>query len=193
MRKKIKGFKMTSLVLMTAMIALLAGCGGNNKEADKHIGRYVGIELEENGETSDLDGESAYIDLGEKGKATLVMDDESFDCKWTINDDAFLLKPEGESSKYEGVLDDGYLVLDLDGMIFTFQKSDEDSVLERLKRVNDGEEVYFDGYDDYDEYGDYDYDDYDDYDDYEDYDLGDLDPDDPGLGDIDLSDLDFDD
>ncbi|MBQ7581909.1 MAG: hypothetical protein IJU25_03730 [Lachnospiraceae bacterium] len=156
MRKKIKGFKMTSLVLMTAMIALLAGCGGNNKEADKHIGRYVGIELEENGETSDLDGESAYIDLGEKGKATFVMDDESFDCKWSINDDAFLLKPEGESSKYEGVLDDGYLVLDLDGMIFTFQKSDadEDSVLERLKRVNDGEEVYFDGYDDYDDYDD---------------------------------------
>ena len=93
--------------------------------------------------------------------------------KWKLDGEDITVELAHDDNEYEGVLDDGWLVLDFEEMVYTFYKEggENSSVLSRLKAVENGEIVYGGEEEiDYEEYDDddYDYDDYEEDDEYED-------------------------
>ncbi|MBO4903102.1 MAG: hypothetical protein J5518_09945 [Lachnospiraceae bacterium] len=133
-------------VLFACLIAgcmALAGCGGK-KSTDPNVGHYDAVGLEYDGFSLDTDADENYIELKDKGKLEIMLEGETSSGKWSLDGDEISIKLAHDSNDYTGVLDGGYLVVDLQGLVYTFYKEGgaSGSVLQRLKDVENGVPVY---------------------------------------------------
>ena len=103
---------------MIVLIVLLASCGGKDQGTEADWGLYEGVSCVYAGLDIGADGD--WVELKQKGKATVCMMGEEISCKWELDGTAFTLKEGG--SEYYGTLSGGQLTLDLDGVVYTFEK-----------------------------------------------------------------------
>ena len=126
--------------LLTALVlTALTGCGSKGGE-DSALGRYDGVELEYDDFTMEVDASENYIELKEKGKLELALEGETSSGKWSLDGDELTVKLKNDSNEYAGVLQDGWLILDLQDLVYTFKNENgtgNGSVLSRLKDVED--------------------------------------------------------
>ena len=126
--------------LLTALaLTTLAGCGSKGG-ADQYLGRYDGVELEYDDFTMDVDADENYIELMENGKLEIALEGETSSGKWELDGEELTVKLKNDKNEYAGVLQDGWLVLDLQDLIYTFKNENgtgNGSVLSRLKDVED--------------------------------------------------------
>lgn len=144
------------------MLSALIGCGSS--EPDPNSGLYEGQSAEMMGismDISDLFENGVTIELQDGGKAVLNMNGDTGKMEWTLEGDKF--HAEGGGVELDGTLSDGVLYLeDMLGMGVNMQlvceelangstssdgeggkkKSASGSVLDRLKDVQNGENVY---------------------------------------------------
>ena len=106
------------------LVGMLGGCGGNSGSAtDENLGKYVctkvslgDIEMD----ISEMDMGETYIELKEKGKAVITIDNESVSGEYKINGQQLHLTVDGETMIPS--IADGEIRLDLEGMEFIFVK-----------------------------------------------------------------------
>ncbi len=171
-----KHYAVITVILAAMTLSVLAGCGKSAKN-DPYVGLYEGAELEYDGYAMDVDAEDNYIELKDNGKLEIALMGETSSGKWKRDGDDITVELAHDDNEYEGVFEDGWLVLDFDEMVYSFYKEggENSSVLSRLKAVEEGEIVYGDeeeydyseGEDDDEEYDEDDYGDYDEDDEYE--------------------------
>ena len=100
------------------LIVLLASCGGKDQGTEADWGLYEGVSCVYAG--LDIGADDDWVELKQKGKATVFMLGEEISCKWELDGTAFTLKEGG--SEYYGTLSGGQLTFDLDGVVYTFEK-----------------------------------------------------------------------
>lgn len=113
--KRIK-VKATGIILMllTAMIISLVGCGSDKSAADDpNLGTYVATSAEMMGievGVEDIFEGGFTFELKKKGKAKVTFDGDSGNVKWTLEDGKF--HAEGEGAEFDGTVKDGVMVLE---------------------------------------------------------------------------------
>ena len=111
------GIGVAVLAVIVLVIVLIVGRGG---KSDPNLGRYEGVSYTIGTLSMDADGD--WIELKEKGKASVRLMGEECNAKWSLDGEKFTLEQAGD--KFEGTLKDGTLVIDIEGMICTFAKAD---------------------------------------------------------------------
>lgn len=139
MKKRISG---VGTVFFALLLAMLLGCGSKGGP-DSVLGRYDGMELEYDDYTMEVDASENYIELKEKGKLEIALEGETSSGKWSLDGDELTVTLKNDSNEYAGVLQDGWLILDLQDLVYTFKSGNAGgSVLSRLKNVENGVAVY---------------------------------------------------
>lgn len=93
--------------------------GGGSKKVEENediLGVYNAVSCIYKKEEQDVDGE--WLELKSGGKGKLEMDDESFSFKWELDDTDLLIIQQGD--EYEGTLEDDIIVIDINGMEYTY-------------------------------------------------------------------------
>ena len=155
--------KQLGLILGVVMAVSLIGCG--KSEPDPNSGLYEAQSAEMMGmsmDVSDMFENGVSLELKDGGKAVIDLDGETGKMKWTLEGDSF--HAEGGGVELDGTLADGVLTLEnmMDmGLNMTLVckelanaagdsgYSAPESVLERLKDVENGIAVYETGEDPY--------------------------------------------
>jgi len=101
-----------ALLLIILLISLIGG----GKADPAVLGSYECVSMRFGDMTVDPQGE--LLELEKKGKAVLTLGGEDFKGKWSLKDEAFTLKQGGD--KIVGTLEDGVIVLELEGIEYTF-------------------------------------------------------------------------
>jgi len=105
-------------VLVVLLIVLLVSCGGKNQGAEADWGVYEGVSCVVSGMDLGADGE--WVELKEKGKATLYIMGSEYSGKWTLDGENIVLTQGGD--EFAGTLKNGVLEVDMAGMLYTFRK-----------------------------------------------------------------------
>ena len=103
-----------ALVLVAAIVCLVLFTGGD--KTDPALGRYDAVSCVVSG--MELGAEDEWIELKLRGRATLALLGDEYSCKWTLEGDNFTLTQHGD--EFSGTLEDGILVIDLGGMVYTY-------------------------------------------------------------------------
>lgn len=130
---------------LALLLGMLAGCGSKGGP-DACLGRYDGVELEYDGYTMEVDASENYIELKENGKLEIALEGETSSGKWSLEGEELTVELKNDSNEYVGVLEDGWLILDLQELIYTFKNDSykSGSVLSHLKDVKNGGSVHSD-------------------------------------------------
>lgn len=105
-------------VVVVLIIVLLVSCLGGGGKGDDVLGVYTGVSCKL-GEI-EVDLEDSSLELKEDDKASLRLEGDSIPCEWALDGEALTLSVEGY--ELEGTLEDETIVLDLEGMLYTFEK-----------------------------------------------------------------------
>lgn len=105
-------------VVVVALVVLLVVLLGQDKTEDSNLGRYECVSCVFY--DMDLGADGEWIELKAKGKAVISLLFEEYDAEWELDGETLTVKSDGDT--YEGTLKDGVIVLDLDGMVYTFAK-----------------------------------------------------------------------
>ena len=131
-----KGVWIVLAVVLVLVVALAAVVGmlffGNNTQVDEAVlGTYEIVEGDY-GDTA-KDAEDDYIELLEKGKAEVSLLGSETDGKFKLEEDALTLKVNKE--EYTGTLADGIIVLEYEGVSYTYVHEDRmESYLEQKEQ-----------------------------------------------------------
>ena len=110
------GIAAVAIAVVVLLIVLLGGSGA--KSDDPNLGLYNATSCVSEG--LDLGVDDEWIELLAKGKADVRLLGDEYSGKWTLDGEDFTLKQGG--SEYFGTLEDGVLVIDFDGIEYTFVK-----------------------------------------------------------------------
>ncbi|MBR6451811.1 MAG: hypothetical protein IKS87_03830 [Lachnospiraceae bacterium] len=141
--RRVPGRAAVTAIVTVLSLTLLAGCGGK-KQNDPNVGLYEGVSMTYSGVDLDLDAEDNFIELKDNGKLTIRLEGEEENGKWTLDGEDIVIKVDGE--EYEGTLTNhAYLDVDLEGVTFSYYREGGEmassTLLSRLKRIADGEDV----------------------------------------------------
>lgn len=114
MKKLISSILCAALIL--SMLLTLAGCGNAGHYVLKEVS-YGGITI--SAEEAGLDPDDCYIDLKANGTAVMYMDGEENDMEWE-DGEIWAVGEEDEKADFE--IDDGELILEIEGMEMIFEK-----------------------------------------------------------------------
>lgn len=121
-KKQKSGKKKSRLGLIIAVvIAIVVGlfsCTGGGNSDDPNLGVYNGISCSYAGFEMGADGE--WIELKSGGKLKMNLMGEEYSGKWELDGEDLTVTQAGDT--YYGTLSDGVLVLDLAGVIYTYEK-----------------------------------------------------------------------
>ena len=104
------------ILLVLALLFSLCACGGGNEDV---LGRYECVGADWGDFAVDPDGE--WIQLDNSGKGSLYMGLE-LQMEWKLDGEKLTVQTKGLEDTYEGTLDDGVIVLDFGGTVYTFAK-----------------------------------------------------------------------
>ena len=104
-----------ALVLVAAIVCLILFVGGN--AVDKALlGRYDAVSCVVSG--MELGTDEEWIELKTLGRASLALLGDTYSCRWSLEGEDFTLTQHGDT--FTGTLEDGILVIDLGGMVYTY-------------------------------------------------------------------------
>jgi len=119
--------KQLSLLFATlftlSLVLGLCACGGGEAADDPNVGTYICTTAEMEGISLPVESfatNGITLELKDSGTATLDFDGESGSGSWTLDGTAFSLEADG--IECPGTLEDGVLILDLEGVMLTFEK-----------------------------------------------------------------------
>lgn len=107
--------KIISIALLLAMLLTLCAC---SSEPDPNEGMYTASTYEYAGFKLNAEGE--WLELKSGGKLTIFLLGEEYSGRWTRDGENLTIKQGGY--EYSGTVKDGVIVLDLDGLIYTYIK-----------------------------------------------------------------------
>lgn len=110
------GIAVAVVAIVVALVLLLGGKGGVDEAL---LGRYEGTSCVISG--MDVGAEGEWIELKAKDKAEINIMGESFNGTWKLEGEAFTFEQSGDM--FEGTLKNGVLTLDMEGMLYTFEKA----------------------------------------------------------------------
>ena len=112
--KNIRTIFLVGLVLI--LVIVLFSCVGGKKDPNQGI--YNGVNYTYGG--FELDASSDWIELKSRGKLTMGLLGDEYSGKWELEDEELVIEQGGDT--YYGTLSGNVLVLDLDGVIYTYEK-----------------------------------------------------------------------
>ena len=110
------GIAVAAVAVIVLLVVLLSGGGSD----DPNLGLYEAVSCEVMG--IDLGVDDEWLELKSGGKATLMLMGDEYSCKWSLDGDELTLTQAGDD--YYGTLEDGVIVLDFDGMVYTYVNED---------------------------------------------------------------------
>lgn len=105
---------------VVAVLVLLLALFGGGDQNDPNLGLYNGVSSTYEG--MELGAAGEWIELKAGGKATLMLMGDKYSIKWKLDGDNLTVTQAGDV--YYGTLNNGVLVLDLGGIIYTYAKED---------------------------------------------------------------------
>ena len=107
------------IVLVLALAVGLFSCiGGGGDSDDPNLGVYNGVSCSYGGFEMSAEGE--WIELKSGGKLKMNLMGEEYSGKWELDGENLTVTQAGDT--YYGTLSNGTVVLDLSGMIYTYEK-----------------------------------------------------------------------
>lgn len=103
-----------ALILVAAVVCLVLFTGGD--KTDPNLGKYDAVSCVVSG--MELGTDEEWIELKAHGRASLALLGDTYSCRWSLEGEDFTLTQHGDT--FTGTLEDGILVLDLDGMLYTY-------------------------------------------------------------------------
>ena len=121
-KKKQKGGKKKSrlglIIGIVVVVALLFSIFGGGDSDDPNLGLYNGVSCSYAG--LELGAEGEWIELKSDGKLKMMLMGDEYSAKWELDGEDITVTQAGDT--YYGTLRNGTLVLDLGGMIYTYEK-----------------------------------------------------------------------
>lgn len=117
-KKNLLPIIIAAALAVVGVVVLLIALLGGGKVDESLLGVYHAVSCEVKGFV--IEPEDEWIELKAKGKATLMLMEEDYDCKWSLDGEDITVKQSGET--FEGTLKDGVMELNLDGMLYVFEK-----------------------------------------------------------------------
>jgi len=115
-KKKSRLGLIIGIVVAVAILFTLFGGGGDSD--DPNLGVYNGVSCSYGG--FELSAEGEWIELKSGGKLKMNLMGEEYSGKWELDGEDLTVTQAGDT--YYGTLSNGTLVLDLSGMIYTYEK-----------------------------------------------------------------------
>ena len=112
--KKIRAIFLAGLVLILVIVLLF--CVGGKEDPNQGI--YNGINYTYGG--FELDASSDWIELKSRGKLTMSLLGEEYSGEWELEGEDLVIEQGGDT--YYGTLSDNVMVMDFDGVIYTYEK-----------------------------------------------------------------------
>ena len=106
------------IVLAVVLAALLFSCVGGGDSDDPNLGLYNGVSCSYAG--MELGAEGEWVELKSGGKAKFLLMGDEFSGKWELEGEDLTVTQGGDT--YYGTISNGILTLDLEGVIYTFEK-----------------------------------------------------------------------
>ena len=107
--------KIISIALLLVMLFTLCAC---SSEPDPNEGMYNASTCDYAGFTLSAEGE--WLELKSGGKLAIFLMGEEYSGRWSRDGENLTIKQGGY--EYSGTVKDGTIVLDLDGVIYTYIK-----------------------------------------------------------------------
>lgn len=115
-KKKSRLGLIIGIVVAVALLFTMFGGGGDSD--DPNLGVYNGVSCSYGG--FELSAEGEWIELKSGGKLKMNLMGEEYSGKWELDGEDLTVTQAGDT--YYGTLSNGTLVLDLSGMIYTYEK-----------------------------------------------------------------------
>ena len=115
-KKKSRLGLIIGIVVAVALLFTLFGGGGDSD--DPNLGVYNGVSCSYGGFEMSAEGE--WVELKSGGKLKMNLMGEEYSGKWELDGEDLTVTQAGDT--YYGTLSNGTLVLDLSGMIYTYEK-----------------------------------------------------------------------
>ena len=114
---------------------LLEGGSKKAEENEDILGVYNAVSCIYKDKEQDIEDE--WLELKSGGKGKLMMDEESFSFKWELDDEDLTIVQSGD--EYEGTLENDIIVIDINGMEYTYilEDSDAEAEWEEQQEEND--------------------------------------------------------
>ncbi|HHX37708.1 MAG TPA: hypothetical protein GX717_06990 [Clostridiaceae bacterium] len=110
--------RLFALVIAALMLIGLTACGPKGDPNDPNLGVYEAKTFEYAGIEMDASGD--WLELMAGGRATISIEGDEFKCKWKLDGNNFTLEERGDT--FKGTLEAGVIVLDIEGITYTFAK-----------------------------------------------------------------------
>ena len=107
-------------VLVIALVVGLFSCIGGSDD-DPNLGLYNGVSCVYSG--LELGAEGEWIELKSGGKLSVMLMGDEYSGRWELDGEDLTMTQAGDT--YYGTLKDGVLVLDMGGIIYTYEKEAE--------------------------------------------------------------------
>ena len=118
--KKIALIAVVAILVIGLVVGAVALLGGG--EDDPNLGKYIAVSCVAEG--YDLPCEDEWIELKAGGRGTIMIEGEEYSCKWELDGKDLIITQAGD--EFEGTLKKGVIVLDIDGVVYTYEKEDLD-------------------------------------------------------------------
>ena len=115
-KKKSRLGLIIGIVVAVALLFTMFGGGGDSD--DPNLGIYNGVSCTYGGFEMSAEGE--WVELKSGGKLKMNLMGEEYSGKWELDGEDLIVTQAGDT--YYGTLSNGTLVLDLSGMIYTYEK-----------------------------------------------------------------------
>ena len=115
-RKKSRLGLIIGIVVAVVLLFIIFGGGGDSD--DPNLGLYNAVSCSYGGFEMSADGE--WIELKAKGKLKMNLMGETYSGKWELDEEDLTITQAGDT--YYGTLKNGVIVLDLEGLIYTYEK-----------------------------------------------------------------------
>lgn len=108
------------VLVVVGIAVLLMSLFGADKVDEDVLGMYYAMSCEVDG--FETEPEDEWLELKTKGKMTLMLADEEYDGKWTLDGKDLTLECDGDT--FEGKLKNGAIEIDIDDMAYVFVRED---------------------------------------------------------------------
>ena len=116
------GLGVAAILVAVLLFVFLSGDGGSD---DPNLGLYNGVSCSYAG--IELGAEGEWIELKSGGKLTMMLMGEEYDAQWELDGENITVTDS--SGSFYGTLKNGRLTLDLEGLVYVYEKEDATALI----------------------------------------------------------------